>query len=304
MYGVHKVLVGVDLVSPEGLGTSYELPPPTLEAVELALRIGGRSGAEVLFLTVMPEADHVPGNPLATAELEQLLEEARQRNVKADSKIVVGRAWVEIIREVLRGGHDLVLVGSRHHRTRALLLGTTDTKLLRKCPCPVWVARPETTAGVPLVLVADDLTPVGEHCVQLGVSAAQLLDARLMVVHAVQYPLEASLRRTGCPQEEIDEHKQEQQNHARRTIQAHLDQTDHRTLTGGVVIEIVHGLPDVVIQNAIEEHGTDLLVMGTIARTGIPGLLVGNTAERLLPEVECSILAVKPDDFETPVKLE
>src|SRR5690606_26079794 len=112
----------------------------------------------------------------------------QQRNVQASSKIVVGKAWVEIIREVLRGGHDLVLVGSRHHRTRALLLGTTDTKLLRKCPCPVWVARPETTAGVPLVMVADDLTPVGEHCVQLGVSAAQLLDARLMVVHAVQYP--------------------------------------------------------------------------------------------------------------------
>src|SRR5690606_9807795 len=145
------------------------------------------------------------------------------------------------------------LVGSRHHRTRALLLGTTDTKLLRKCPCPVWVARPETTAGVPLVMVADDLTPVGEHCVQLGVSAAQLLDARLMVVHAVQYPLEASLRRTGAPPEEIDEHKQQQQDLARQTIQEHLDQTDHRTLTGGVVLEIVHGLPDVVIQNAIEE---------------------------------------------------
>lgn len=304
MYGVHKVLVGVDLVSPQGPGTGYELPPPTLEAVELALRIGSRNGADVTFLNVMPEGDDVPGNPLATAELDQLLDEARQRNVNASAKIVVGRAWVEIIREVLRGGHDLVLVGSRHHLTRALLLGTTDTKLLRKCPCPVWVARPETTAGVPLVMVADDLTPVGEHCVQLAVSAAQLLDARLMVVHAVQYPLEASLRRTGAPPEEIDQHKQEQQDRARQTIQTHLDRTDHRTLTGGVVIEIVQGLPDVVIQNAIEEHGTDLLVMGTIARTGIPGLLVGNTAERLLPQVECSILAVKPEGFESPVKLE
>jgi universal stress protein E len=304
MHGVHKVLVGVDLVSPNGPGTGYELPPPTLEAVELALRIGSRFGAEVLFLTVMPEADNVPGNPLATAELEQLLDEAQQRNVQASSKIVVGSSWQEIIREVLRGGHDLVLVGSRHHRTRELLLGSTGTKLLRNCPCPVWVARPETSAGIALVTVANDLTPVGEHAVQMGVCAAQLLDARLLVVHAVQYPLEASLRRTGAPPEQIEEHRQQEQDRARQTIQAHLDQTDHRTLTGGVAIEIVHGLPDVVIQNAIEEHGCDLLVMGTIARTGIPSLLVGNTAERLLREVECSILAVKPDDFETPVKLE
>src|SRR5690606_10339726 len=118
---------------------------------------------------IMPEADDVPGNPLATAELEQLLDEAQQRNVQASSKIVVGKAWVEIIREVLRGGHDLVLVGSRHHRTRALLLGTTDTKLLRKCPRPVWVARPVAAAGLPRVLVADDLSPVVEHCVQVQV---------------------------------------------------------------------------------------------------------------------------------------
>jgi universal stress protein E len=303
MYGVHKVLVGVDLVSPDGSGTGYELPPPTQQAVELALRIGQRDGSEVLFLTVIPESDDVPGNPLATAELEQLVDTARQSGVQASSKIVVGSSWLEIIREVLRGGHDLVLVGSRHHRTRELLLGTTGTKLLRKCPCPVWVARPETSAGVPLVIVADDLSPVGEHAVRMGVSAAQLLDARLLVVHAVQYPLESSLRRTGASPEEIEEHKLQQQDLARQAVQMHLDLTDHRTLTGGVVLEIVAGLPDVVIQNAIEEHGSDLLVMGTIARTGIPGLLVGNTAERLLREVECSILAVKPDDFESPVKL-
>jgi universal stress protein E len=304
MYGVHKVLVGVDLVSPEGPGTGYELPPPTLQAVELALRIGTAAGVEVLFLTVMPEDRDVPGNPLATAQLDLLLDEARQRGVKADSKIVVGNAWEEIIREVLRGGHELVLVGSRHHRLRERLLGTTGTKLLRNCPCPVWVARPETTAGVPLVMVADDLTAVGEHAVQLGVAAARLLDARLMVLHAVQYPLEASLRRSGCPDDEIDEHKLQEQDRARTVIQAHLDPTDHRTLTGGVVIEIIGGVPDLVIQDVVEENGVDLLVMGTIARTGIPGLLVGNTAERLLPQVGCSILAVKPAGFETPVKLQ
>jgi len=41
--------------------------------------------------------------------------------------------------------------------------------------------------------------------------------------------------------------------------------------------------------------------MGTVSRTGIPGLLIGNTAEVILNNLECSVLAVKPADFATPV---
>ena len=61
---------------------------------------------------------------------------------------------------------------------------------------------------------------------------------------------------------------------------------------------------DGVIADAIEEHDVDLLVMGTIARGGIPGFLLGNTAERLFSQINCSVLAIKPDDFVSPVTLE
>jgi universal stress protein E len=42
--------------------------------------------------------------------------------------------------------------------------------------------------------------------------------------------------------------------------------------------------------------------MGTVCRTGIAGLFIGNTAESILGEVSCSVLTLKPDGFETPVK--
>ena len=48
----------------------------------------------------------------------------------------------------------------------------------------------------------------------------------------------------------------------------------------------------------------DLVVMGTVARTGIAGLFIGNTAEAILEQIECSVLAVKPDGFVTPVSLD
>jgi len=43
--------------------------------------------------------------------------------------------------------------------------------------------------------------------------------------------------------------------------------------------------------------------MGTVARTGIPGLIIGNTAETVFSQVSCSILTIKPAGFKSPVKL-
>jgi nucleotide-binding universal stress UspA family protein len=49
------------------------------------------------------------------------------------------------------------------------------------------------------------------------------------------------------------------------------------------------------------EQDIDLLVMGTVCRTGISGFLIGNTAEEVLNQIDCSVLTVKPEGFVTPV---
>ena len=48
----------------------------------------------------------------------------------------------------------------------------------------------------------------------------------------------------------------------------------------------------------------DLIVMGTVARTGVPGFIIGNTAEAIFNQIECSVLALKPPGFVTPVTLD
>ena len=45
----------------------------------------------------------------------------------------------------------------------------------------------------------------------------------------------------------------------------------------------------------------DLLVMGSLSRGGRAGVLVGETAERLVARLDCSMLVLKPDDFVSPV---
>jgi hypothetical protein len=59
-----------------------------------------------------------------------------------------------------------------------------------------------------------------------------------------------------------------------------------------------------VIPRHARQSGVDLVVMGTVARRGLAGLITGNTAERLLHGLSCSLLAIKPEGFVTPVTLD
>jgi nucleotide-binding universal stress UspA family protein len=55
------------------------------------------------------------------------------------------------------------------------------------------------------------------------------------------------------------------------------------------------------IPEYVANHRINLLIMGTLARTGITGVLIGNTAESVLQQVNCSVLTIKPDGFVTPL---
>jgi nucleotide-binding universal stress UspA family protein len=63
----------------------------------------------------------------------------------------------------------------------------------------------------------------------------------------------------------------------------------------------IKGLPEIVIPEVVRENQIEVVVMGTLARTGIPGLLIGNTAEGVLNQVDCSVLAIKPEGFVSPI---
>jgi nucleotide-binding universal stress UspA family protein len=69
-------------------------------------------------------------------------------------------------------------------------------------------------------------------------------------------------------------------------------------------IHLIKGLARKEVPALSRQLEADLIVMGTVARTGIPGFIMGNTAEAILNQIDCSVLAVKPPGFVTPVTLE
>lgn len=317
MPGIQKILVGVDAESLFA-GEEFKLNPANEEAVNRAIWLAELSHAELTLFSAL-RIDHPESADLLeeTAEaallhrvrgaLEALQRQAGERGVTARIKVASGRAWLEIIHEVLRSGQQLVVVGTGDAgAAERLLFGSTAMRLLRKCPCPVLVTHPrqEPEPEQKTILVADDFSEIGMRALNMGVWAARAAGARLLVLHAVEFPLAGSLHRGGLTEEEVEEYREKCKSEAEAKLNDRLATTDYRTVEAGTEVMIGVGRADNVIEDVIEEQSIDLLVMGTIARGGLPGFVLGNTAERLLPEIGCSVLAIKPDDFESPVTLE
>jgi hypothetical protein len=85
---------------------------------------------------------------------------------------------------------------------------------------------------------------------------------------------------------------------ARRTAEDVMQAftTTHADRLDGVSVQLIEGEPERAIPHFIDRNGIDLVVMGTVARSGIRGLVMGNTAERVLQRLRGSVLAVKPRD--------
>ncbi len=314
MQQFRNILVGVDLSHADRIST-IDLSTTTQHAVDKAIWLAGLVKAELTFfaaIDVSAQTEELLAEDLdpltrdvrgaTEAVLSELVGRAKDRGVAAQGSFELGKPWRQLIRRVIREKHDLVIAGTRERGAATrVVFGSTAMKLVRKCPCPVWVTRPTDEPEISSILVASDLSEVSQRALEVAVSAGQLINARLTLLHAVEFEFENRILLTGASSEKIAEYRQRARTAAEEKLHEQLSVTDYRTLTHGVQVRVVDGPAHEVILQELEEHDVDLLVMGTAARTGFRGLLVGNTAERLLPEVHCSILAVKPDDFVCPI---
>jgi universal stress protein E len=311
-----RILVAVDLASGDKL-VSDELVPPSQESVDQAIWLAGHSGARLLFFNALEiserarllidDDDDLSSNVLGHAHgvLSGLVESAKSEGVSADFRIVFGKSWLEILRQVHAGQHDLVISGTRHRsRVRSALLGSTGMKLLRKCPCPVWITQPRKFRQLSSIVAATDFTPVCDFALDLAASLVELNEAALHIVHAMSLSDEAIIRRAGTPEADFTTHRENAEQHAQDQIDRLLARESLQGLPQKPTVHIEAGDANHVILEQLQSQSADLLAMGSLARSGLTGVLMGNTAERLLPRINCSLLAVKPEDFVCPVKFD
>lgn len=314
MQHFRNILVGVDLSSGDRL-CSPDLSPPTAEAVRRAIWLAEHCSSELTFffaLDVSPQTEDriragtEPGGHTVLDDAQQVVGElarkAQAQGITARSKVVFGRPWLEMTRQAQREGHDLVIVGTRQHSAAArLLFGTTALRILRNCPCPVWVTKPDPNWDEMNILVPSDFSPSSQRALEIAVHGGQLVDTKLHLLHAIEEDVDRRLHRAGLSDEQVAAQHQQIREETERKLQEQLAQTDYRTLSGGVKVHVVEGPADLMILKAIEEHGIDHLIMGIGTHRHLTSMLLGDTAERLLPHVPCSLVAIKPEGFQSPV---
>ena len=250
-----------------------------------------------------------------THELQAI---AAQWSGDAGVFVPVGRPFLEIIRYVLQNGHDLVIKSKASAHSRLRVLGSMDMHVLRKCPCPVWVVRPDDGASCRRILAAVDVghereeaTELARRVLEIATSLASFESAELYVLYAWSLAYEEALRspRSSLPKRDVDRMAAEEQKLRTQNLEALVGdvlataQPESGKAQCDPSLLVQKGHPNDVIPDLVTRSKIDLVVMGTVGRTGIPGFFIGNTAEEVLGQIDCSVLAVKPPGFESPVTI-
>jgi nucleotide-binding universal stress UspA family protein len=249
--------------------------------------------------------------------LEELAEALRSKGIDVRVAVYSGDPTRAVVRAVLDEGFDLLVKAPAPERTSlACIFGSLDTRLLRACPCAVAVLRAMPRDERGSVVAAVDVDPVEPEVEGLNdriVEAAYRLALAgyrdLHVIHAWNLAGEDTLRHSAfgrLPAAQVDALVARELDERQRR----LDELRGRFLRKfGREVEdflkprthLVHGFPRKAIPAQAKALGAGLLVMGTVARAGLPGLTIGNTAEAILNQVECSVLALKPEGFVSPI---
>ncbi|MEM8681050.1 MAG: universal stress protein [Planctomycetota bacterium] len=208
-----------------------------------------------------------------------------------------GRLASAIISQVKQTGIDLVIkVAEGHGPDRSGFLGSTDHRLLRDCPCPILILHPESVGPFQRVAVALDV--MDEHELQIELDrlvlqvAREISEGELRLIYAMPRMVDIVV----VDPDDTDlicENQLDEWDHELRTVAAAKLDALERTCPARASSQVLLGAPEQALPDFVETQHCDLLVMGTAARSGLEGMLVGNTAERIFDQLQCSVLALK-----------
>ncbi|MCB1692142.1 MAG: universal stress protein [Pseudomonadales bacterium] len=221
--------------------------------------------------------------------LEELLDPLRQRGIRIESATVWHkRDWqvaLDMIREYKVG---LVIKGaSATHRS----IGTpSDWHLLRESAVPVMLVKPTAWVDGPIVLAAIDANCNEDHELNNRVlsRASQVCESLGGHLHIITtFP---SVEHWIGPVTVIVDFDRVRAEVGAETA-THIDKLTASLAISPAEIHTVEG-DNATIAQIAQDIGAEILVLGTHRRSGPNGILLGNTAEKILEALTCDALVV------------
>lgn len=232
----------------------------------------------------------------ARQELQGAAAPLRESGLDVATIVLTGKAHEELVRQAIRAGHDLV-VAPGHSEGGSARATSTAVRLCRLCPVPVLAisaghAKPfrRILAAVDPLSQDEQGKELNERVIETALEVARLEGGEVAVLYVWGEDL---------PPEYLESYGKDIRQLAESALEGLLkpyaDEIDPRD----VLLEF--GDPAATICRVAAEQEMDLVVLGTIARSGVRALWIGNTAEKTLSRLEISVLAVKPSDFVSPL---
>ena len=270
----------------------------------------GRQNNAIVTLIEVVEEDSPVSSYMSERErrLERVAKTISGNELDIRTLVVAGKPFYEIIRTVLNGKHDLVVLAAElPGGFRELIFGSTSMHLMRKCPCPVWVLKPGSSSAFKKIVAAVDPKEFDEQAnklnhkiLQLSSSLAEIEKAELHIAHAWQVTGEDSESlRSELPTKNREKILQKHEGAAKGRVERLVTPYANRV----TILEhhIKRGNPWEIVSDTEHSIEADLIVIGTITNASLPGFFIGTTAEMVLRQASCSVLTVKPDSFISPV---
>jgi universal stress protein E len=214
-------------------------------------------------------------------------------------------SYEAVIRRASQIEADLI-VADLHAGTHlaAGILHLTDWELLRLSATPVLLVKTKGPYRQPAVLAAVDPTrtrakpaALDNEILTIAAGFTDCLRGKLHAVHAyIPAPPEISPDNLAGARA-LPRLMAQTTRSARRSFD--------KALVSWPIPRTRRHLVDQHPINAIEQTArrirSSIVVMGAISRSGLEGLFIGNTAERVLDSLGCDLLVVKPADFKPRV---
>jgi universal stress protein E len=214
-----------------------------------------------------------------------------------------GKLYETIIESVVEFQADYLFKPLRHHGTlRRMIYTSTDWNLVRFCPCPILLVSGTPEVHGKPVLATVDLENQDERHQALNKvvlerthALSDLIDGDVHLVNA--YNL-MTVTGNGASMDTL------KYDVIRGRRDEYLTMAKSMAEDINVAKENVHleeGAPEMVVNHVAEKLNAGIIVLGTMARTGVSGLFIGNTAESVLESSNCDVFIVKQDNFVSPL---
>lgn len=231
-------------------------------------------------------------------QLEEFAGHLRQEGFPVSTTVHWGNRPAEQILEVVAQSKPDLVIKDVHAEPplKRLVLAGRDFDLLRLCPVPLMLVKPGSR-NLPAHIAAavDPLDENGRpHGLNTGILDAaekygMLCGAPVEVVHAFDSePDFANAAAFGGWSLDPALLKDLRAQHERALRELGSKQgVEERHL------HLLAGFPPKALADFTATYGIDLLVMGTVHRTGLEHFMLGSVAEQLLDRLDCDVLAVK-----------